>query len=231
MSEQFFRPLERVISETGQIDVLVNNAGIRVEKDVIDTTIEEWDRMMAVNLSAVFLGCKFCLPHMLAQGSGVIVNVASTSGLNPLPNRAAYCANKAGVIGLTKQMALQDARQGVRVTAICPGPTDAPFARKMAATLPDPEAASATSSARVPLGRRARAEEQANAIAYLASEEASFMTGSILDVDGGSNLVTAHVEPGSYAGPDAAEGAAAHSGVGVGTRWPKCASRLQRCAT
>ena len=151
MSEQFFRPLERVISETGRIDVLVNNAGNRVEKDVIDTTIEEWDRMMAVNLTAVFLGCNFCLPHMLAQGSGVIVNVASTSGLNPLPNRAAYCANKAGVIGLTKQMALQYARQGVRVTAICPGPTDTPFARKMAATLPDPEAAPAAYSARVPL--------------------------------------------------------------------------------
>ena len=98
--------VERVVSETGRIDVLVNNAGIRVEKDVINTTIEEWDRMMAVNLTAVFLGCKFSLPHMLKQASGAIVNVASNSGLNPLPNRAAYCANKAGVIGLTRQVAL-----------------------------------------------------------------------------------------------------------------------------
>ena len=210
--------VERVISETGRIDVLVNNAGIRVEKDVIDTTIEEWDRMMAVNLTAVFLGCKFSIPHMLAQGSGVVVNVASTAGMNPLPNRAAYCANKAGVIGLTRQMALQYARQGVRVTAICPGPTDTPYTRKMAAGLPDPEAAKAAYAARVPLGRRARAEEQANAIAFLASEEASFLAGSILDVDGGSNLVTAHVGPGSYAGPDTAEDGAAHFGVGVGTR-------------
>ena len=189
--------VERVMSETGRIDVLVNNAGIRVEKDVIDTTIEEWDRMMAVNLTAVFLGSKFCLPHMLKQGSGAIVNVASTSGLNPLPNRAAYCANKAGVIGLTRQMALQYARQGVRVTAICPGSTQTPFTSRER-LLPGPGRTLDEFSGRLPIGRIARAEEQANAIAYLASDEASFITGSILDVDGGSNLVTAHVAPGSY---------------------------------
>ena len=139
--------------------------------------------MMAVNLTAVFLGCKFSLPHMLKQASGVIVNVASTAGLNPLPNRAAYCANKAGVIGLTRQMALQYARQGVRVTAICPGSTMTPFARGAMARTGDPAAAVAAFSARLPIGQFAEAEEQANAIAYLASDEASFITGSILDVD------------------------------------------------
>ena len=194
--------VERVMSETGRIDVLVNNAGIRVEKDVIDTTIEEWDRMMAVNLTAVFLGSKFCLPHMLKQGSGAIVNVASTSGLNPLPNRAAYCANKAGVIGLTRQMALQYARQGVRVTAICPGSTQTPYTRVAMARTGDPEGTLADFSERLPIGRVGRAEEQANAIAYLASDEASCITGAILDVDGGSNLGTAHVGPGTYAGSD-----------------------------
>ena len=190
--------VERVMSETGRIDVLVNNAGIRVEKDVIDTTIEEWDRMMAVNLTAVFLGCKFALPHMLKQASGAIVNVASTSGLNPLPNRAAYCANKAGVIGLTRQMALQYARQGVRVNAVCPGATLTPFARDAMAKTGDPAAAEAAVSERLPIGRMAESGEIANAIAYLASDEASFITGSILDVDGGNNLPTAHVTPGTY---------------------------------
>ena len=190
--------VERVVNETGRIDVLVNNAGIRVSKDVINTTIEEWDRMMAVNLTSVFLGCKFALPHMLKQASGAIVNVASTAGLNPIPDRAAYCANKAGVIGLTRQMALQYARQGVRVTAVCPGATLTPFARDAMANTGDPAAVEASVSARLPIGRFARTEEQANAIAYLASDEASFITGSILDVDGGSNLVTAHVAPGSY---------------------------------
>lgn len=192
--------IERVVRETGRIDVLVNNAGIRVEADVIDTTIEEWNRMMAVNLTAVFLGCKFALPHMLKQASGAIVNVASTSGLNPLPNRAAYCANKAGVIGLTRQMALQYARQGVRVTAVCPGSTLTPFTRGAMARTGNPAAAQAGISERVPIGRFAEAEEIASAIVYLASDEASFITGSVLDVDGGSNLVTAHVAPGSYRG-------------------------------
>ena len=186
------------MSETGRIDVLVNNAGIRVEKDVINTTIEEWDRMMAVNLTAVFLGCKFALPHMHKQSSGAIVNVASLAGLNPIPDRAAYCANKAGVIGLTRQMALQYARQGVRVNAVCPGATLTPFARDAMAKTGDPAAAEAAFSERFPIGRMAESGEIANAIAYLASDEASFITGSILDVDGGSNLVTAHVAPGSY---------------------------------
>ena len=190
--------VERAVSETGRIDVLVNNAGIRVEADVINTTMEEWDRMMAVNLTAVFLGCKFALPHMLKQASGVIVNVASTAGLNPLPNKAAYCANKAGVIGLTRQMALQYARQGVRVNAVCPGSTLTPYIRGELTKTGDPAAAEAAFSERLPIGRRGRPEEIANAIAYLASDEASFITGSILDVDGGNNLVTAHVAPGSY---------------------------------
>ena len=191
--------VERAVSETGRIDVLVNNAGIRVEADVINTTIEEWDRMMAVNLTAVFLGCKFALPHMLKQSSGAIVNVASTSGLNPIPDRAAYCANKAGVIGLTRQMALQYSRKGVRVNAVCPGATMTPFARDTMAKTGRP-----SSSGSSFLGSHANrsfcagSEEIANAIAYLASDEASFITGSILDVDGGSNLVTAHVAPGSY---------------------------------
>ena len=190
--------VERVVNETGRIDVLINNAGIRVEKDVINTTIEEWDRMMAVNLTSVFLGCKFALPHMLKQSSGAIVNVASVSGLNPLPDRAAYCANKAGVIGLTRQMALQYSRKGVRVNAVCPGATMTPFARDAMAKTGDPAAAEAGFSARMPIGRFGEPEEIANSIAYLASEEASFITGAILDVDGGNNLPTAHVTPGTY---------------------------------
>ena len=153
---------------------------------------------MAVNLTAVFLGSKFALPHMLKQAPGAIVNFASAAGLNPIPNRAAYCANKAGVIGLTRQMALQYARQGVRVTAVCPGPTMTPFGRKSLAAQADPAAAEASVSARLPIGRIAESEEIANAIAYLASDEASFITGSILDVDGGATLFTVHVAPGSY---------------------------------
>ena len=128
---------------------------------------------MAVNLTAVFLGCKFALPHMLKQASGAIVNVASTAGLNPIPDRAAYCANKAGVIGLTRQMALQYSRQGVRVNAICPGATSTPWSIKG-----DEQAGKLDAfDSRLPIGRFARTEEQANAIAYLASDEASLSPG------------------------------------------------------
>ena len=190
--------MERAVGETGRIDVLVNNAGIRVEADVIGTTIEDWDRLMAVNLRAVFLGCKFALPHMLEQASGVIVSVASVAGLNPIPDRAAYCASKAGVIGLTRQMALQYARQGIRVSAVCPGPTLTPFARRRMEESADPEAEAAAFAARLPVGRFAEPKEIASAIAWLASDEASFITGSVLDVDGGNNLVTVHVKPKSY---------------------------------
>ena len=189
---------ERVVSETGRIDVLVNNAGIRVTGDVIGTSIEDWDRLMAVNLRAVFLACKFALPHMLERASGVIVNVASVAGLNPIPDRAAYCASKAGVIGLTRQMALQYARQGIRVSAVCPGPTKTPFTRSVLAGSADPGTAEAAFAARLPIGRFAASEEIAGAIAFLASHEASFITGSVLDVDGGNNLVTVHVTPKSY---------------------------------
>ena len=117
---------------------------------------------MAVNLSAVFLGCKFALPHMLKQAFGAIVNVASTAGLNPLPNKAAYCANKAGVIGLTRQMALQYARQGVRVNAVCPGTTKTPFVRGVLTKTGDPAVAEAAISARLPIGRCAEPDELAN---------------------------------------------------------------------
>ena len=190
--------VERVVRETGRVDVLVNNAGIRVEADVIDTTIEDWDRLMAVNLTAVFLACKFALPHMVEQGSGAIVSVASVAGLNPIPDRAAYCASKAGVIGLTRQMALQYARRGIRVSAVCPGPTLTPFTRAYRETFGDPEAEFADFAGRLPVGRFAAPEEIANAIAFLASDDASFITGSVLDVDGGNNLVTVHVKPDSY---------------------------------
>ena len=190
--------VERVVRETGRVDVLVNNAGIRVEADVIDTSIEDWDRLMAVNLTAVFLACKFALPHMVEQGSGAIVSVASVAGLNPIPDRAAYCASKAGVIGLTRQMALQYARRGIRVSAVCPGPTLTPFTRRYRERFGDPEGESAAFAGRLPVGRFAAPEEIANAIAFLASDEASFITGSVLDVDGGNNLVTVHVQPDSY---------------------------------
>jgi NAD(P)-dependent dehydrogenase (short-subunit alcohol dehydrogenase family) len=187
--------IEHCVTKAGRIDVLVNNAGFRVEGDIVSTSLDDWERMLKINLTSVFLGCKAALPHMLALGRGAIVNVASMAALQPMRKRAAYCAAKAGVIGLTRQMALDYADKGVRVNAVCPGPTDTPFVSATLDRAADPAAARAAYCARQPMGRLGTSDEIAAAIVFLASDAASFMTGAILDVDGGSTLENAMGAP------------------------------------
>jgi len=177
--------IQAAVSATGRIDVLCNNAGIGSTADAVACSVEEWDRVFGVNARGVFLGTKYALPHMLAAGSGAIVNTASVAGLVGLRDRAAYCASKGAVISFTKQVALQYAGTGVRCNCICPGTTDSPWVSGLLAQAEDPESARAALVARQPMGRLGTPDEIAEAALYLASSAAAFVTGTALVIDGG----------------------------------------------
>jgi len=167
----------------GSLDCAFNNAGIQGElSSTADCTEENWDRITGINLKGVWLCMKYELEAMLAQGAGAIVNCASNFGLVGSVNMPAYSAAKHGVVGLTKTAALENARLGVRVNAVCPGPVHTPLVDRIVAVTP--EIVSAI-EAREPVGRMGKPEEIATAVVWLCSPEASFVTGAALAVDGG----------------------------------------------
>lgn len=170
---------------TGRIDVLLNNAGIGSTASVLDCPPDEWDRVFAVNARGIFLCLRAVLPHMLDQGSGSIVNTASVAGMIGLRARAAYCASKGAVIALTKQVAVEYAGTGVRCNCVSPGTVDTPWVGRLLDQAADPDQARATLVARQPIGRLGTADEIAAAALYLASDEAAFVTGTSLVIDGG----------------------------------------------
>jgi NAD(P)-dependent dehydrogenase (short-subunit alcohol dehydrogenase family) len=177
--------VERALELHGRIDILCNNAGTGSTTDVVDCEPAEWDRVMAVNVRGVYLGCKYVLPHMVRQRSGAIVNTASVTGMVGTFKRAAYSTSKGAVIALTRQVATDFVEHGIRVNCICPGPVDSPWVRGRLEQADDPVAARAALSARNPMGRLGRPEEIAAAALYLASDDAAFMTGTALVIDGG----------------------------------------------
>ena len=168
----------------GAAHVLVNNAAIQISKWVEDTSFEEWNRQMAVNVGGVFLCSKYFLPH-LRETRGAIVNLSSVNGYFVEPMCAGYCATKAAIIAFTKALAIDHGREGIRVNCICPGYIDAGLAEAYFLAQPDPGAARASAGKLHALGRVGRPEEVARAAVFLASDESSFMTGSAVVVDGG----------------------------------------------
>ncbi|MGA2198815.1 MAG: glucose 1-dehydrogenase [Nitrososphaerales archaeon] len=172
----------------GGIDVLDNNAGIELLKPMTETTEEDWDRVLQTNLKGVFLTSKHVIPEMLKRGGGTIVNTASQLGLVGLENYTAYCASKGGVVLLTKSMALEYARQNIRVNCICPGPVQTPMLERELLTVPDPDAARKKWAQSQPVGRVGQPQEIAQVALFLASERSSFVVGHALVVDGGYTL-------------------------------------------
>ena len=177
--------VERSQADTGRLDVLCNNAGIGSTADAVSCTVEEWDQLFAVNVRSVFLGTKYALPIMLAQGEGSIVNTASVAGLVGLRDRAAYCATKGAVVSFTKQVAIQYAGTGVRCNCVCPGTVDSPWVGRLLEQATDPVEARRALVARQPMGRLGQPDEIARLAVYLASRDADFVTGAAWVIDGG----------------------------------------------
>jgi len=183
--------VQKAVAEFGKLDVLVNNAGIIRRASVVDTTEEEWDRVMAVNVKSVFLLSKAAIPIMARSGGGVIVSTASGWGLDGGRDAASYCASKAAVVNLTRAMAIDHADQNIRVNCVCPGDTDTAMLREEARQLGQDESQFLARSAQRPLGRMGRPEEIAHAILFLASDASSYVTGTALVVDGGGHAGSA----------------------------------------
>jgi len=165
--------------------ILVNCAGLIRRTTVVETSEEEWDRVMAVNVKAVFLLGRLAIPEMARSGGGAIVNIGSGWGLKGGARAASYCASKGAVVNLTRAMAIDHGPQGIRVNCVCPGDTDTPLLRSEAAQLGEDVAAFLASSAERPIRRLGTPEDTALAVLYLASDAASWVTGTTLVVDGG----------------------------------------------
>ncbi len=174
-----------VVAANGRVDILFTSAGFLASGSVTDTSLEDWQRTLAVNVTGTFLCARHVVPLMVAGGSGSIVVMSSTAGLVAEPDIAAYCASKGAVLMLGRQMALDYARQGIRVNVICPGWIDTPFNDPAIARAGGPEALSPFIDTMIPLGRQGHPDEVADVVVFLASDASRLMTGSVVVADGG----------------------------------------------
>jgi NAD(P)-dependent dehydrogenase (short-subunit alcohol dehydrogenase family) len=179
------RLVEAAVAGFGGLDLVVNSAGIIRRTSIVETTEDEWDRVMAVNVKAVFLLGRHAIPEMARGGGGAVVNIGSGWGLRGGPRAASYCASKGAVVNLTRAMAIDHGPQGIRVNCVCPGDTDTPLLRSEAGQLGEDMTAFLASSAQRPIRRIGTPEDTARAVLYLASDAASWVTGTTLVVDGG----------------------------------------------
>jgi NAD(P)-dependent dehydrogenase (short-subunit alcohol dehydrogenase family) len=177
--------IDATIRDLGRLDVLINNAGYGIPGSVVETSEDDWDKLMAVNVNGVFFGCKYAIPVMKQQGGGVIVNTASIVANVGIRNRAAYCASKGAVAALTRAMALDHVNDNIRVNCVAPGTIDTPYFEDIIRKSERPQELRRELEARQAMNRLGRPEEIANAFLFLASDESSFSTGSMLIVDGG----------------------------------------------
>lgn len=175
----------QVIKKCGILDILVNNAGIGHVGTILQTESQDLDRLFSVNVRGMFSLTKAFLPAMIERKSGVVINMASIGGVVAIPDRLAYCTTKFAVVGFSKCLAVDHAKDGIRAVAVCPGRVETPFVKKRLAEYPDPAKAYEEMAATQAIGRMAAPEEIAAAVLYLASDEAAFVTGTAFEIDGG----------------------------------------------
>ncbi len=177
--------VQQVVDSRGGIDVVVNNAGVTIVGAAHEISEDDWDRELSVNLKSVYLVCRAAWPHLEARGGGAIVSTASIAALWAIPADAAYCASKAGVMMLTKCLALDGAKAGIRANCVCPGFIDTPMIKGYFDDQPDPAQAREFATSIHPLGRLGLPLDIADGFVYLASDEARWVTGTALVIDGG----------------------------------------------
>ncbi|MFF3372232.1 SDR family NAD(P)-dependent oxidoreductase [Streptomyces sp. NPDC002680] len=177
--------IEAASENFGRLDALVNNAGVALFKQIEDITEEEWDRVVDIDLKSVFLTCRAAIPLMRATGGGSVVNVASAAAMKPIRLQTAYAAAKAGVVQFTRALSLDVGGYGIRANCVCPGPIDTEMLHASLSELASPYDAS-----RLPLGRIGKPAEVGAVSLFLCSPEASYMTGAVLTVDGGTSVGT-----------------------------------------
>ena len=173
----------------GLVDVLINNAGVHQKGTVVTTSLADWKRTLDINVNGIFLVSKYLIPQMIAQKQGVVVNIGSEAGISAIPDQIAYNVSKAAVISMTKCMAVDFAKQNIRVNTVCPGTTMTPLVEKAIAISEDPVKALKDRESRRPLNRLGKPEEIAMAVLALASDELAYATGSVFSIDGGFTAV------------------------------------------
>lgn len=178
-----------LVGEHGAPSVLVNAAGIPLVGSVLDGEVGDWQRVLDVNLTAPMVLCRAVVPAMIERGSGSIVNIASVAAFRGYRQRAAYCASKAGIVGLTRSLAADFAGDGIRVNAICPGAVDTGYTQAVLSVADDPEATRAFMTARQLIGRMGTPEEIAGLVSYLVGPDGTFMHGAAVVIDGGRTVL------------------------------------------
>ena len=181
------RVMEEIVQDFGRVDILFNNAGVIIRKDVVEQTEPEWDLVVNVNLKGIFLMSHYAIPQMKAGGGGVIVNTGSGWGLKGGRKAVSYCATKGAVVNMTRAMALDHGQDGIRVMCVCPGDIDTPLLRDEALQLGEDMESFMAEAADRPIPRVGKVEDVANAVLFLVSGMANWLTGSNVLVDGGGN--------------------------------------------
>ena len=187
-SESAREIVEKTVEAFGRLDILVNNAGVVIPGSLENTPEEDFDLTFRINVKGVFLMSKYAVQQMKKQGGGVIVNIGSVAALKGHRDRAAYCASKGAVVALSRAMAADHVKDNIRVNVVCPGTTYTPAIEEKIRNAPDPAAMEAAFVERQPMGRLGHVEEIAQAVLFAACDEAAYMTGSVIVIDGGMTM-------------------------------------------